>query len=137
MTQNSILQKIQITKNNIDRMDYSKLLRSKERYWNKIDAEYVLIFQTDSCICRFGIENFLKYDYIGAPYGGNPFQNKNLNIKIGNGKEEPSLTNTQEISENDKSHFFRPEILECSEYSEVDFLTCFENEMEGEKVLKR
>jgi inositol phosphorylceramide mannosyltransferase catalytic subunit len=76
---------IEFTKNNIDRMDYSKLLRSKERYWNKIDAEYVLIFQTDSCICRFGIENFLKYDYIGAPYGGNPFQNKNLNIKIGNG----------------------------------------------------
>ena len=31
-------------------------------------AERVLIFQTDSLICREGVEAFAAYDYIGAPW---------------------------------------------------------------------
>lgn len=47
--------------------DYNRLLTSK-KFWeqfNKFDR--VLIYQHDSKILRFGIEEFLKWDFIGAP----------------------------------------------------------------------
>ena len=56
--------------------DYNNLMTS-EFYWSKLLAyEHALIFQTDSKILRQGIEEFYKWDYIGAPWkfqdhGGN------------------------------------------------------------------
>ena len=49
---------------------YSKLL-SSTRFWSAMKAEHVLIFQTDSVLCSmspWSIEDFLRYDYIGAPW---------------------------------------------------------------------
>lgn len=57
-------------------MDYNKILMSKE-FWSYLTKyERVLMFQTDSEILRSGIEEFLMYDYVGAPWtvktrGGN------------------------------------------------------------------
>lgn len=55
--------------------DYNKLLTSEE-FWNSIKFDKVLITQMDAEILRHGIEQFLQYDYIGAPWkfqghGGN------------------------------------------------------------------
>jgi len=36
--------------------------------WSRAAAERVLIFQTDSLICRDGVDAFQKWDYIGAPW---------------------------------------------------------------------
>ena len=36
--------------------------------WTRAAAERVLIFQTDSLVCRRGIDEFQKWDYIGAPW---------------------------------------------------------------------
>ena len=36
--------------------------------WKRAATERVLIFQTDSLICRHGIEDFQMWDYIGAPW---------------------------------------------------------------------
>ena len=50
--------------------DYNKLLTSK-LFWNKINGENILIFQTDTCLCNKGIHKIpelLKYDYVGAPW---------------------------------------------------------------------
>ena len=47
-------------------VDFNNLMLSKY-FWNNISFDKVLIFQTDSMICKKGIEKFLKYDYIGAP----------------------------------------------------------------------
>ena len=50
--------------------DYNKLLTSK-LFWNKINGENILIFQTDTCLCHGGIykiPELLKYDYVGAPW---------------------------------------------------------------------
>ena len=47
--------------------DYSRLLTSP-MFWRGLDAEYILIFQTDSILRRRGIEEFLQYDYVGAPW---------------------------------------------------------------------
>lgn len=55
--------------------DYNKLLTSRE-FWEKRKGDKVLIFQSDSMLLRNGIEDFLQYDYVGAPFkfqehGGN------------------------------------------------------------------
>lgn len=54
---------------------YNDLLTSAE-FWNKLPYDKVLVFQTDSMLLREGIEEFLKWDYVGAPWkfqlhGGN------------------------------------------------------------------
>lgn len=54
---------------------YNLLLTSPD-FWNSIKEENILIFQHDSRILRPGIEEFYKWDYIGAswtfaPYVGN------------------------------------------------------------------
>jgi hypothetical protein len=54
---------------NITVKNYSDMLTTKE-FWNQIDGENILIFQTDSCICSFpdhSIYNYLEYGYVGAP----------------------------------------------------------------------
>ena len=48
-------------------IDYSEILKDKE-FWKDIDEEHVLVFQHDSFVLRSGIEEFLEYDYIGAPW---------------------------------------------------------------------
>lgn len=55
--------------------DYNALMLSK-RLWRNLNAERVLIFQHDSGLLKDGIEDFLEYDYCGAPWswmahGGN------------------------------------------------------------------
>jgi hypothetical protein len=55
--------------------DYNRLLTSFE-FWEKIDEENILIIQHDSALLRSGIEEFYKWDYVGAPWtfqehGGN------------------------------------------------------------------
>jgi hypothetical protein len=54
---------------------YNALLTS-EYFWKQIEGEKVLIFQADSMLLRKGIDDFLQYDYVGAPWmfqenGGN------------------------------------------------------------------
>ena len=52
------------------RRSYSKLL-SSTRFWSAMKAQHILIFQTDSALCSMSpwtINDFLKYDYIGAPW---------------------------------------------------------------------
>lgn len=48
--------------------DYNLVIKDIS-FWEKlIEHERVLVFQTDSLVLRFGIEKFLSYDYIGAPW---------------------------------------------------------------------
>lgn len=55
--------------------DYNKLLTSIS-FWEQIPFDKVLIFQHDSMILRPGLDEFLEWDYVGAPWkfqmhGGN------------------------------------------------------------------
>ena len=43
-------------------------LRKNSDFWAQIPGEFLLCFETDSILCRHGIDNFLEYDYIGAPW---------------------------------------------------------------------
>ena len=47
--------------------DYNQLLKTKE-FWNGIQGEKILIFQSDSLMLTTNITSFTKFDYIGAPW---------------------------------------------------------------------
>jgi len=65
--------------------DYNFVLKDIS-FWEKLtEHERVLVFQTDSLILRFGIEEFLNYDYIGAPWPWWQKHFKNISRMGGNG----------------------------------------------------
>lgn len=67
---------------------YSDLLKSAA-FWNKIPEDRCLIVQDDGMIVRPGVEQFLEYDYTGAPWvrhPGNNFLETAANpLMVGNG----------------------------------------------------
>lgn len=94
---NKIDKNIQIYKlnvGNLNQSEYSVLLTS-DSFWNMFTGEKLLIMQEDSFIFRDNINDFLEYDYIGAPWfkhqndtqncvgnGGLSLRSKNIMIKI-------------------------------------------------------
>ncbi len=66
---------------NIDTSVYSKILTSED-FWNNFSGDKILIYQEDSCIFNSNFDEFMGYDYIGAPWPKN--QNDNINL-VGNG----------------------------------------------------
>ncbi len=53
---------------NLTADEYNRMFGTKE-FWNQIQAEDILIFQTDAALCKnstFTIDDFTKYDYIGC-----------------------------------------------------------------------
>ncbi len=70
--------------NNLTIRQYNLLLTSKE-FWNKINKEIILIFQTDSCVVRhmntFDFTPYLDYGFIGAPCRRPPWQNGGFSIR--------------------------------------------------------
>jgi hypothetical protein len=61
---------IPISEGNITVEEYNQWL-ANPKFYQMINAKFVLIFQTDSYLRRFGMESYIKenYDYIGAPWG--------------------------------------------------------------------
>jgi len=53
--------------NNLNQDQYNNLLLSKD-FWNTINEENILIFQTDTMMFRDNIDDFLEYDFIGANF---------------------------------------------------------------------
>ena len=74
---------INLNVDNLTIKDYNKLLVSKN-FYNEIPTEIFLIFQTDSIICSKNkdlINNFLKYDYSGAPWNNESVGNGGLSLR--------------------------------------------------------
>jgi hypothetical protein len=62
---------IPLQTDNLTANEYNYLFKQLS-FWNKIDAENILVFQTDASLCgksTFDINDFINYDYIGCPYG--------------------------------------------------------------------
>lgn len=53
--------------NNLNQHQYNDLLLSTD-FWNGINEENILIFQTDTMMFRDNIDDFLEYDFIGANF---------------------------------------------------------------------
>ena len=57
---------------NLGADEYNALLKDPERFWARIDAENVLVFQTDAVLCAgsdFRISDFEHLGYIGCAFG--------------------------------------------------------------------
>lgn len=67
---------------NLDIEAYNKIILSKE-FWEGINSEKILVFQTDSITFKPINKEFLKYDYIGAPWKKH-IRKKNK-VDVGNG----------------------------------------------------
>ena len=79
-----ISDKIRIKKypyKNLSVNQYSLLLSSKE-FWQDLTGEKILIYQDDSCIFKSNIDDFLDFDYIGAPW---PKHQNDNSLLVGNG----------------------------------------------------
>jgi hypothetical protein len=75
---------IKIIKTNYDNLlpsEYSRFLSSLS-FWKLLHGEKILIYQEDSIIFHKNIENFLHFDYIGAPW---PEDSNNNRSNVGNG----------------------------------------------------
>ncbi len=72
---------IKLDYDNLNQTTYSLLLASI-KFWENFVGEKILIYQEDSCIFKKNINNFINWDYIGAPWPKN--QNDN-SFKVGNG----------------------------------------------------
>ncbi len=66
---------------NIDRHYYSNMFTNSE-FWNKIDGENILIFQTDTCLCSKRLHNINHYVKMGYGYIGGPLR-KNKDYQNG------------------------------------------------------
>jgi hypothetical protein len=85
---------------------YNRLLTG-EAFWNMIPAEKVLIFQSDSLMLRCCVEDYLNYDYIGAPWahiiiqggnGGFSLRSKSACLEvIKEHKYDPSLYGNEDL----------------------------------------
>lgn len=86
---------------NLSIPDYNDLLTSVW-FYEQISSERFLIFQTDSCLLQKGVDEFLKYDYIGAPWphlgnrvgnGGFSLRSKDFCLKICKSSKRPKYMN--------------------------------------------
>ena len=74
-----------INKDNLTVEQYNDMITSKS-FWNSIEGENILIFQTDSIICNYE-EEFIKeccnYGFVGAPVKkwDIPWQNGGLSLR--------------------------------------------------------
>lgn len=73
----------------IDSKTLNRLLTSTY-FWNNIQYDKILMFHPDSGILRKGIEEFLEWDYIGAPWidnelggnGGLSIRSKEMTLRL-------------------------------------------------------
>lgn len=64
---------------NFTKLEYNQYIKSSE-FWSLVEGKKVLTFQLDTLLLRNGVDEFLTYDYVGAPWT-KPKENK----FIGNG----------------------------------------------------
>ena len=67
---NIISPNIKVIKTNFDNLNQStySILLASTYFWNLFYGDKILIYQEDSCIFKSNINDFLKWDYIGAPW---------------------------------------------------------------------
>lgn len=83
---------VNLGKDNLTKREYNDMMMTTD-FWDKVKGKKILSFQNDSILLKGGIDQFLKYDYIGAPWikpkegyfvgnGGLSLRNKDKMIEI-------------------------------------------------------
>lgn len=66
---------------NLTPLEYSDMLMTRD-FWDLIVGEKILIYQEDTCIFKNNINDFLEWDFIGAPFDEmNNHQNGGLSLR--------------------------------------------------------
>jgi len=124
--------------NNLFPYEYSKLLINETIIYDNIPTETFLLFQADTIIIKKNkdfINDFLKYDYVGAPWGCGPndvgngglsLRKKSKMLEIIE-KENVERRNEPEdvfFSRSEKVSLYKPNPLEASRFSIENFIGC-------------
>ena len=72
---------IKVNHDNLNQSTYSELFATVE-FWNLFVGNKLLIYQEDSCIFKSNINDFIEWDYIGAPWSKSQNDNE---LCVGNG----------------------------------------------------
>ena len=72
---------IKIPISNIDVSKYNELL-TNENFWNMFSGNKIFIYQEDTILLKDNIDDFIEYDYIGAPFPNGSYNTPN---NVGNG----------------------------------------------------
>lgn len=67
---------------NLSHREHGEMMASR-KFWNTFKEDHILIFQSDSQLLREGIDEFIGYDFIGAPIKNfpHPCMNGGLSIR--------------------------------------------------------
>jgi hypothetical protein len=66
---------------NLSQIEYNSFLKTTS-FWKLLEGEKILLYQEDSLIFKDNIDDFMMYDYIGAPWSKTKYINRN---NVGNG----------------------------------------------------
>ena len=75
------IQVIKTNHSNLSPSEYSEMLTNLD-FWNLFEGEKILIYQEDAIIFKNNIEDFLFFDFIGAPF---PKEQNDTPNNVGNG----------------------------------------------------
>lgn len=59
---------INIGRDNMTQNEYNTFLMTSD-FWDLLSGEKILLYQEDTCIFKNNIDDFIIYDYVGAPFG--------------------------------------------------------------------
>jgi hypothetical protein len=106
---------IHLPYNNMQIHEYSRLLTSETTVYDNIDTETFLIFQTDTIIIKKNkdlINQFLEYDYVGAPWNDGTIGNGGLSLRKKSKMLEIIETNVERRNLAEDAFFSTPENVE-------------------------
>lgn len=98
-----------LAKENVNSIaDYNSLMTSKRLWRNLSNFESVIVFQHDSQLVRHGIEDFLQYEFCGAPIAWfqNPFNLMNGGLSIRSPKAMMRVINSIDYDGDAEDLFF-------------------------------
>lgn len=111
----------------VDNLDaattYNDVLTSLS-FWNMFKGEKILIHQEDSFIFKTNIDDYLKFDYIGAPWNDALLWINNNGIKLGVGNGGFSLRTKQTMI---KAITRFPRCSNSTDFEDVYFSRCIYN----------
>jgi hypothetical protein len=107
-----------------DFRNYNRLL-TDPAFWNLIDAEHVLIFQWDSLLTGQGIESFLGYDFIGAPWHNGRIGNGGFSLRNVKLMRDICVRHTPGDFENEDEFFSRHLYAEDHRIPDLDTARAF------------
>lgn len=95
-----------LPKNNLTETEYNNLLTS-EQFYNEFDdqVKYLLIFQTDTILLKDNIEEFFKFDFIGAAWSFNPNKGCNGGLSLRNRQKMIEICKSHKCNENEDGFF--------------------------------